>query len=111
MNNEKLMHDLVVERLKGRLSAGYKEITFNSRGGPDLVLGNHGLTLAVVQVETQSSISPDRADFWKTLAGEGTKVILMVPKASKVKVMELLWQKGIADRVGVGTYELMISMP
>jgi len=25
--------------------------------------------------------------------------------------MELLWQNGIADRVGVGSYEIAVNMP
>jgi hypothetical protein len=35
----------------------------------------------------------------------------MVPRASKVKATELLWQAGIMDRVAIGTYEIEIKMP
>jgi hypothetical protein len=35
----------------------------------------------------------------------------MVPKNSKAKVIELLWQNGIADKVSVGSYEISINMP
>jgi hypothetical protein len=40
-----------------------------------------------------------------------SKLILMVPANSKVRVMELLWKSGIADKVGVGSYEIVIKMP
>ena len=76
-----------------------------------MILSNHGLVLAAVEVETESSITPEKAEKWKSLAQPGSKLIVMVPKSSSVKVMEMLWQKGIADRVGVGTYDIAITMP
>lgn len=111
MDNEKLIHDLIVDRLKGKFSGEYKEIKVNQEGNPDIILANHGLTLAVVEVETERSITPEKAEKWKEMAKSGTKLILMVPKNAKVKTTELLWQKGIMDRVGVGSYEILINMP
>lgn len=111
MERDKLIHDLIVDRMMEKYSPSYKEIKINSSGSPDLVLGNHGLTLAVVEVETEKSISTERAESWRTMAQSGTKLILMVPRNAKVRVMELLWGIGIADRVGVGTYEIVINMP
>ncbi|HEX8948438.1 MAG TPA: hypothetical protein VF790_05720 [Dissulfurispiraceae bacterium] len=111
MANEKLMHDLIVDHLKQRLGREYSEITVNPSGNPDLTLANHGLVLAAVEVETESSISPEKAAQWSDIAESGMKLIVMVPKNAKVKVMELLWQKGIASRVGVGTYDIAINMP
>ncbi|MFA5354000.1 MAG: hypothetical protein WC291_07210 [Thermodesulfovibrionales bacterium] len=111
MRNERLMHDLVVEQLKGRLSRDYKEIAVNPAGSPDLTLSNHGMLLAMVEVETEGSITGEKAEDWKTMKQPGVKLILMVPKSSRVKVTELLWQKGIADTVSLGSYELSITMP
>ncbi len=111
MESGRLLHDLIVDRLRAKFSGQYKEITVNSDGNPDLVLANHGLTLAVVQVETEGSITPEKAEIWKKLSQEGSKVILMVPKHAKVKATELLWKSGIADKVGVGSYEITIQMP
>jgi hypothetical protein len=111
MGDEKLLHDLIIDRLRGRFSGQYKEIKVSSEGNPDIVLANHGLTLAVVQVETDRSITPERAEKWKEMAQAGSKLILMVPKNARVRAMELLWKSGIADKVGVGTYEIVITMP
>jgi len=119
MKNEKLIHDWMVSHLRERLSRDYNEIKINLgeeknefKGHyPDAILANHGLVLAVMEVETEGSITPEKADQWKALAGLGTKLILMVPKHSKAKVIELLWKKGLADRASVGSYELNISMP
>lgn len=111
MEKDRLLHDLIVDRLREKFSGGYKEIKINEEGRPDLILGNHGLTLAVVEVETQGSITNEKAEDWKEMTKSGTKLILMVPRSSKVKVTELLWKSGIADRVGVGSYEIVINMP
>jgi len=111
MESEKLLHDLIVERLRGKFSSGYKDIAVNAGGSPDMVLGNHGLTIAAVEVETEKSITSEKAETWKTLAQSGSKLILMVPRSAKVKTLELLWTHGIADRVSVGTFEIVISMP
>jgi hypothetical protein len=111
MESEKLLHDLIVDRLKRKFSAQYREIEVNEGGAPDRVLANHGIALAVVEVETERTITKEKAAKWKEMAGTGQKLILMVPKNAKVKAMELLWKEGIADRVGVGSYEIAITMP
>lgn len=111
MDNERLVHDLIVEQLRHRFRKEYSEITVSPGGDPDMTLSNHGLVLAVVEVETAGSITAEKSGKWKNLAQPGTKLILMVPKNSRVKVMEMLWEKGIADRVGVGTYDIAITMP
>lgn len=111
MGNEKMMHDLIIDRLRTRFSREYKDIKVNAEGNPDITLANHGLTIAVVEVETENSITPEKAKSWKGLARSGSKLILVVPQKAKVKTMELLWQHGIVDKVGVGTYEIKITMP
>ena len=110
MDTDALMHDLIVDRLKAKFASQYKEITVNA-GNPDMSLGNHGMTVACVQVETERSITSEQAAKWKEMIADCPRLILMVPKQSKVKVMELLWSQGIAGRVGVGSYEILITMP
>ncbi|MBI3355034.1 MAG: hypothetical protein HY034_09140 [Nitrospirae bacterium] len=110
MLDEKLVHDLIVDYMKEKFAREYKEITINSSGSPDLVLANYGLTLAVVEVETENSITIEKTEKWKAVA-EKNKLFLMIPKNAKVKATELLWQKGIGDKVAVGTYEIVINMP
>jgi hypothetical protein len=111
MESERLVHDLIVDRFREKFSGQYKEIKVNVDGHPDMILANHGLTLAVVEVETEKSITPERSDKWRELAHSGSKLILLVPKNCKVKTMELLWKNGLADKVGVGSYEITITMP
>lgn len=111
---------MVVEQMRRKLSRDFKEITVNKQGEknfswqgvyPCMVLGNHGMVVSILEVETRESISGQRADYWKTLAGLGVKLILMVPRDMKVKVTELLWNKGLMDKVSIGTYEISVQMP
>lgn len=111
MDRENLVHDLIVEHMKQKLSKEYSSITLHPEGSPDLSLANHGLTMALVEVETDSSITRQKAETWKTMAESGNRLILMVPKASKVMVTELLWDMGIMDKVKFGTYEIAVNMP
>jgi len=120
MDNEKLIHDWLITYLRQRLLRDYKDIKVNLLGEkknefkghyPDLILGNHGLILAVMEVETEGSIIPEKADEWKVLTGLGVKLILMVPKALRAKVIDLLWKVGIADKTAIGSYEITVNMP
>jgi hypothetical protein len=120
MANDKLIHDWMVSYLKQRLSRDFKDISMNLEGEkknefqghyPDLILGNHGMVLSVMEVETEKSINPEKADEWKALTGLGVKLILMVPTASKAKVVDLLWKSGIMDKTSVGSYEINVRMP
>lgn len=120
MDQDRLYHDWAVTYLKQKLSRSYNDIKVNLEGEeknefkghyPDLILGNHGMVLAVMEVETEKTVIPEKAEEWKELAGLGAKLIVMVPKASKAKVVELLWKEGIADKAAVGSYGFNVSMP
>ena len=120
MKYEDLICEMILEHLKKKLSKEYKEIGLNRRGEkkveyngyyPDMILGNHGIVLALLSVETPESISEKQVEYWKALSGLGTKLILMIPKDMKVRVTNLLWNKGLTDKVSIGTYEISIKMP
>ncbi len=119
MDEEKLIHDWLVQNLKKRLSREYKEIKDNLEGNnheingvfPDLILGNHGMVLAALEVETETSIGPDAAKRWKSIIDSGTKLFLMIPGHKVKDVTSLLWENAIADKASIGTYEISIRMP
>jgi hypothetical protein len=115
-----LIHEIILEHLKRRLSKEYKEIRINKTGEkkaeyrghyPDMILGNHGMVLALLEVETAESISEKVTERWKVLSDLGEKLILMVPKDLKVKATDLLWAKGLMGKVSIGTYEISVHMP
>ncbi|MFH0933094.1 MAG: hypothetical protein V1832_02095 [Nitrospirota bacterium] len=115
-----LIHEIILEHLRRRLSRDYKEIGINRTGEkkaeykghyPDMILGNHGMVLSLLEVETAESISEKVAERWNVLSELGVKLILMVPKDLKVKATELLWAKGMMGKVSMGTYEISVHMP
>jgi|GEM_PF-281326 len=116
----RLIHDLVVNNLKRRLSREFQDIRVNLYGEkkhafkdlyPDLIVSNHGMVILVIEVETESSLSQQKAEIWKKISDTGTKLNVIVPRELKVKATELLWQTGLAGKVSIGTYELNINMP
>ena len=118
--NDQLIHEWMVSHLTGKLSRTYDEVKANLEEDrnnefkgcyPDLILSNHGMVVSIVEVETNSTITAENAAKWKELSVLGVKLILMVPKTSKAKVIDLLWKQGIADNTSVGSYDLHVSMP
>jgi hypothetical protein len=118
MKRDEFFHDWLVSYLQRRLARDYKEIKANVEDQkhefnghyPDLILANQGMVLAIMEVETEESITSEQAERWKALAGLGAKLILMVPNHTRPKVMDLVLQKGLADKVGVGSYEITIKL-
>jgi hypothetical protein len=119
MTQEAFFHDWLVSHLQVRLARDYKEIKANigedrkhefNKHYPDLILANQGMVLAIMEVETEESITAEQAGRWKELAGLGAKLILMVPNHTRPKVMDLVLQAGLAGKVGVGSYEITIKM-
>ena len=70
MQNEELIHDWMISHLAHRLSRDYTDIKTNIGDDrrnefkgryPDLILANHGMVLAIMEVETDGTISPQQA--------------------------------------------------
>jgi hypothetical protein len=117
---EAALHNAILEEIKKRLRFQYKDIKINPLGEkthefksfyPDMILSEQGMVLAVVEVETENSFTPDKIEAWKKLATSGARLILMVPKNLKAKITAALWDSGIATKVALGSYEININMP
>jgi hypothetical protein len=120
MSEDRLIHDLVVNNLKKKLSREFRDIKVNLYGEkahafkdlyPDIIISNHGMVILIIEVETESSLSQEKAEIWKKISDTGTKLNVIVPRELKVRATELLWQTGLAGKVGIGTYELNINLP
>lgn len=120
MSSDTVFHNWLVEYLKTRFSREYTEIGINPEGErneefnghfPDLILKNHGMVMAIVEVETERTISEERGNYWKEMSRKGAKLILIVPDGQKARVTDLLWKNGIMQNVSVGSYGIKINMP
>lgn len=120
MEEERLLHDLIVNTLRKRLSREFPDLKVNLAGEkrhafkefyPDIIISNHGMVISVIEVETPDTLTEKKADEWKAIAESGTKLSVVVPKELKVKATEMLWQKGLAGKVSIGTYDININLP
>jgi hypothetical protein len=69
------------------------------------------MVLAVVEIESESTLLPSKIEEWKKILSTGVRLILMVPKGMKSKLTGFLWDSGIADKISLGYYEININMP
>ena len=120
MQTDTVFHNWLVDYLRSRFSKDYSDIGMNPEGEqneefnghyPDLILKNHGMVMAIVEVETEQSIGEERGDYWKEVSQKGAKLILMVPDNQKAKVTDILWKNGIMGEVSVGSYSIRVNMP
>jgi hypothetical protein len=119
MEHEDLTHDIILGHIEKVLSRDYKQIGVNRHGEkkaaykehyPDMILGNHGMVLALLELETEGSVSEKAVERWKALSKLGVKLTIIVPKAMKVKATDLIWKNGMMGKVSLGTYEFVIKM-
>lgn len=120
MDSDTVFHNRLVDYLKSRFSRDYSDISTNPEGDrneefnghyPDLILKNHGMVMAIVEVETERSIDEGRGGYWKEMSQKGAKLILMVPDNRKAEVTDILWKNGIMGDVSVGSYSIKVNMP
>ncbi len=67
--------------------------------------------MGIVEIETEGSITPEKARQWKAISNLGAKLTIVVPEKSKKSLMDILWSEGISQSVAIGSYDLKISMP
>ncbi|GIW46468.1 MAG: hypothetical protein KatS3mg078_0345 [Deltaproteobacteria bacterium] len=117
--NEQLLHDWVIERLKEKYSRMYKEIhvnpgnekNFEFKGHyPDAVFVNYGQVILIVEVETQETINAEEAQEWKELSELGVQLVLLVPRELQNLAREICWKKGIAAKVKLGSFDVVLSI-
>lgn len=120
MVSQKEFLNWFIGNLKDKLSKEYSEVKINYIDDkthefeghyPNLILSNYGMVMSIVLVLGDSDISADKVNKWKEMSTLGAKLTLMVPDRAKKKVMDLLWERMIAQNVAVGSYELKINMP
>lgn len=120
MTEAKLIHDIIVNSLKKRLSKEFSDIKINLYGEknypyrdlyPDLLISAHGMVISAIEVETEETLSEQKVNDWKRLIDSGIKLTVVVPKTEKVRLTDMLWRNGLAGRIGIGTYEININLP
>lgn len=113
------LREWLIRTLERRLGRDYKGLKANAgekvheyKGHyPDLILESHGVTVGLMQVETEETLQdPERPKMWREMAALGPRLTLVVPSSAKAKVTEILWNEGLAGKVSLATYELVIRL-
>ncbi|MDI1472075.1 MAG: hypothetical protein QMD43_01870 [Thermodesulfovibrio sp.] len=111
MNMEKHLKELLTYYLKQKLNKLQQQIEPVENPPPDLKILTYGMTLGYMDIITEKEIMPEKINKWKEIISEGNKLIILIPKEEKLKITELLWKEGIAERVSIGTYEINLFLP
>jgi hypothetical protein len=116
--NEQLLHDLIICEVKEKYDKIHKEVhinpgqeeNFDVKGiFPDIVFAGYGQIIQVIEVETESNLTKDRAAHWERLAGLSVPCTLLVAKKHQRAVTDLLWKTGLMAKIKVGTYDIVFE--
>lgn len=117
--DEQFLHDWIIEKIKEKYSRLYKEVhtnpgkekRFEFKGHyPDVVFINYGQVVLIAEVETQETINEEEAEEWKELSNLGVQLVLVVPKDMRNAAREVCWKKGIAAKIKIGFFEVVLSV-
>ncbi len=117
--DEQFLHDWVIQKIKQKYSRLYKEVhtnpgeekNFEFKGCyPDVVFVNYGQTVLIAEVETQETINEEEVEEWRELSNLGTQLVLLVPKELQNAARDMCWKNGIASKVKIGFFEVVLSV-
>lgn len=111
MSVEKHLKELLIYYLKQKLGRLQQELEPAQTPPPDLKILSYGMVIGYIDIITEKEVFQERIDRWKELLSQGNKLIIVVAKDERLKLTEILWKEGIAEKVSIGTYEIVLTLP
>lgn len=111
MSVERHLKELLIYHLKQKLSRLQQELEPVQKTPPDLKILSYGIVIGYIDIITEKEVFQERIEKWKELLSQGNKLIIVVPKDEKLKLTETLWKEGIAEKISIGTYEIVLTLP
>ena len=117
--DEQFLHDWVIRQIMGKYSRLYSDVHINPGSEknfehmgkyPDAVFVNYGQVVQVVEVETKETINEGRVGKWKELSELGVKLSLLVPKEMQGPARDICFEKGLAAKVNIGSFEVQLNI-
>ncbi|HWP93597.1 MAG TPA: hypothetical protein VNN20_15495 [Thermodesulfobacteriota bacterium] len=117
--DEQFLHDWVINKVKEKYSKLYKEVQTNPgedknyefKGSyPDVVFVNYGQVVLIAEVETENTINEEEVNEWKELSSLGVQLVLLVPKELQNTARDICWKNGIAAKVKIGFFDVMLNV-
>uniref|UniRef100_A0A7C4AII9 Uncharacterized protein n=1 Tax=Thermodesulfovibrio aggregans TaxID=86166 RepID=A0A7C4AII9_9BACT len=111
MSVEKHLKELLIYHLKQKLGRLQQDLEPEQKPPPDLKILSYGMVIGYIDIITEKEVFQERIEKWKDLISHGNKLIIVVPKDEKLRITELLWKEGIAEKVSIGTYDVVLTLP
>lgn len=117
--DEQFLHDWVIRKVKEKYSRIYKEVhtnpgeekNFEFKGHyPDVIFVNYGQIVLIAEVETEETIGEEEVNEWKELSSLGVQLVLLVPKEVQNTARDICWKSGIAAKVKIGFFDVMLNI-
>lgn len=119
-NKDDFLHDWVVQEIKKKYSKEYNEIKINTIDKkinaisnnlyPDIIFGNYGEIVMIVEVETVLEPLESIISHWKELQKTNISLIIFVPKDKLKEVRDICWNNQLIERVKVSTFSVEIPI-
>ena len=115
---EQVIHDWLIEQVVEFLKKRYRDVRINpgnsKNGGieglyPGIVVYSHGLPVEVYEVETENTVTDEEAEQWVQFSKLPVKVNILVPEALVKKAREIIWNRKIASKVRLSSYQISIK--
>lgn len=111
MNMEKHLKEFLIHQLKQKLHRIKQDLEPLQETPPDLKIVSYGMVIGYMDIITEKEINLERIEKWKKLLSQGNKLTIIIPKEEKLKITEILWKEGLAEKISVGTYEINLFLP
>lgn len=111
MNIEKSLKELLIHQIEQRLNKINQKVEPLSETPPEMKILSYGMTIGYIDIVTEKDLKPERIEKWKNLVSKGEKLILLIPKEEKLRIADMLWKEGFAEKVSIGTFEINLFLP
>lgn len=111
MNIEKSLKELLIHQIEQRLNKINQKVEPLSETPPEMKILSYGMTIGYIDIVTEKDLKPERIEKWKNLVSKGEKLILLIPKEEKLRIADMLWKEGLAEKVSIGTFEINLFLP
>lgn len=111
MNIEKSLKELLIHQIEQRLNKLNQKVEPLSETPPEMKIVSYGMTIGYIDIVTEKDLKAERIEKWKNLVSKGEKLILLIPKEEKLRIADMLWKEGLAEKVSIGTFEINLFLP
>lgn len=111
MNPSSQLKEILMFQLKQRLSKLKQDLEYVDKPPPDLKITSYGMVIGYIDIVNEKDINPERLNAWNDIIKRGNKLTIIVPKEEKLRITDILWREGLAEKISIGNYEINLFLP